>query len=159
MSIFYKISIDRVNANYISGWCFHRFHRGRPVQLECYQNEKLQAETEASIFREDLKQLGIHPTGKCGFEFITAAHTAFDFSQPLLIRPKGKSAVLADLSMEDWIGPGQFVQRGGWSRRLKKKRNCREQQFSCIFPKRQVPLLTPRPRPCFPKAPPSTISN
>ena len=120
MSIFYKISIDRVNANYISGWCFHRFRPGRPVQLECYQNGKLRAEAEASIFREDLKTLGIHPTGKCGFEFIPESRSGFDFNQPVLIRPKGKSAVLADLSGEDWIGPGTHSQ--GSFRRLRRKR-------------------------------------
>jgi hypothetical protein len=98
MNIFYKISIDRVNANYISGWCFHRFKPTMPVQLECHQNEQLRGTAEASIFREDLKTLGVHPTGKCGFEFLADTSEGFDFTQPLVIRPKGKSAVLADLT-------------------------------------------------------------
>ena len=122
MTILYKISIDRVNANYISGWCFRRFQPDRPVLLECYQNEKLQAAAEASIYREDLKKLGIHPSGKCGFEFITDSQADFDFNQPVLIRPKGKSTVLADLSMMDWIGPGMRTHWGFWWRRLKKRK-------------------------------------
>ena len=122
MSFFYKISIDRVNANYISGWCFHRFQPGRPVHLECYQNEQLRVESEASIYREDLRNLGIHPTGKCGFEFVVDSAVGFDFNQPILIRPKGKSAVLVDLSKGDWIGPAKSMQKGFWSQVFKKNK-------------------------------------
>ena len=130
MNIFYKISIDRVNANYISGWCFHRFHPNRPVQLECYQNEQLQAAAEASIFREDLKVLGVHPTGKCGFEFIAETRDGFDFGQPLVIRPKGKSAVLADLSRQDRLDPGKPLT--GSIRRLTRKKLPRTAVFMHI---------------------------
>ena len=122
MRIFYKISIDRVNANYISGWCFHRFHPGRPVLLECYQNEELRAETEASLFREDLRSLGVHPTGKCGFEFVSDTQAGFDLEHPLLIRVKGKSSVLADLSREEWTGPVKHIQSGLQRHKLKKKK-------------------------------------
>ena len=132
MRFFYKISIDRVNANYISGWCFHRFQPGRPVRLECYQNEELRAETEASLFREDLRNLGIHPTGKCGFEFVTDSQAGFDLEQPILIRVKGKSSVLADLSREKWIGPGTHIQSRFQRYRLKKKKMSRTAVFMHI---------------------------
>ena len=100
MNVFYKISIDRVNATYISGWCFHRLYRNRCVVLQCFQNGMLMAEAEASMFREDLRVLGIHPTGKCGFEFISARPDGFDFSKPISICLKGKGTKLANISQE-----------------------------------------------------------
>ncbi|NNK13105.1 MAG: hypothetical protein HKP52_02610 [Desulfofustis sp.] len=132
MNILYKISIDRVNANYISGWCFHRFKPGRPVQLECYQDEQLRAEAEASLFREDLQNLGMHPTGKCGFEFVTEAEVDLDFTKPVLIRPKGKSAVLADLSRDDRIGSGKHIHSTIRRLILKKKKLPRTAVFMHI---------------------------
>ena len=98
MNVFYKISIDRVNANYISGWCFHRIFPHRTVRLACYQGDTYMAEARASMFREDLLELGVHPSGKCGFELITDRKGGFDFGQPLTIRLKEKGTVLVDLS-------------------------------------------------------------
>jgi hypothetical protein len=42
MSYFYKISIDLVNANYISGWCFKHFSNWVPVTLECWLGEDVE---------------------------------------------------------------------------------------------------------------------
>ena len=106
MKVFYKISIDRVNANYISGWCFHRLHRDRPLVLQCFQDEKLCAEAEASLFREDLKALGLHPSGKCGFELIPRDNGNFDNSTPLSIRIKTSGVRLAEISIDDFTADG-----------------------------------------------------
>ena len=98
MNVFYKISIDRVNASYISGWCFHRFYQNRTIVLQCFQNGELMAEAEASMFREDLKTLAIHATGKCGFELIPDRPDDFDLSKPISICLKEKGTKLTDIS-------------------------------------------------------------
>ena len=120
MNVLYKISIDRLNANYISGWCFHRIYPNRPVRLQCYQNNELRAETEASIFREDIKALGIHPSGQCGFEMITDVDFGFDFSQDVVIRSRDKSTVLADLSKIHSSGAGILRLGELWRLKMKK---------------------------------------
>lgn len=71
MNPFYKIGIDRVDDNYISGWCFHRFRKLHHLKLALYCNDECLGEMKADRFREDLLALGIHPTGKCGFKLIT----------------------------------------------------------------------------------------
>ena len=71
MNPFYKLSIDRFNDNYISGWCFHRFRELHHLQLALYCKGECLGKMTADQFREDLHALGIHPTGKCGFELIT----------------------------------------------------------------------------------------
>ena len=70
MNPFYKISIDQVNDNYISGWCFHRLKKSRCVQLALYCGGECLGEISAEQFREDLHALGVHPSGKCGFEMV-----------------------------------------------------------------------------------------
>ena len=59
-----------MSPGYISGWCFHRFRKQDPVDLGLSINNKMIKKTSADRFREDLRELGLHPTGKCGFEFI-----------------------------------------------------------------------------------------
>lgn len=59
MNIFYKISIDHVNANYISGWCFNRINADEIIELQCFSADNLVATVQADRFREDLKSLGV----------------------------------------------------------------------------------------------------
>lgn len=68
MNPFYKIAIDCVNANYLSGWCFLRKRPEEPVHLQWRLGDMILAETIADRMREDLRELNIHPTGRCGFE-------------------------------------------------------------------------------------------
>ncbi len=109
MNVFYKISIDRVNANYISGWCFHRLHPDRTLVLQCFQNGTLMAEAEATIFREDLRTLALHPTGKCGFELIPDSPGGYDFSKSISICLKDKGTKLADLSQQAAVNRSKDV--------------------------------------------------
>ena len=94
----HKISIDRINPNYISGWCYHRIRKGEVVNL-CirYDNEPI-AETLADRFREDLFELNMHPTGKCGFEFILDPPLSFDeiSSITLTLRNSTKPLVIIE---------------------------------------------------------------
>ena len=120
MNVFYKISIDRVNANYISGWCFHRFYPNRTVVLQCFQSGTLMAEAETSMFREDLKTLDLHPTGKCGFELIPDGPEGFDCSKPISICLKDKGTTLADISQAATVGEPKNVYHS--LKRLMRKR-------------------------------------
>jgi len=70
MAIFYKLAIDRVNTKYISGWCYHRFNKIKVVELQLHCNGRVVGETKADALREDVRELELHPTGNCGFEFI-----------------------------------------------------------------------------------------
>ena len=70
MSFFYKIVVDRTDANFISGWCFYLLNRHEKVELAIYLNGMLLGVTTADLFREDLRELDIHPTGYCGFELV-----------------------------------------------------------------------------------------
>ena len=95
MSLFYKISIDRVNTKYISGWCFPRLRPNASLQLQCWCEDKLLAEARADLFREDLVELAIHPTGACGFEFMLPAEFSAAPSTRLVIRIKNSNTTLA----------------------------------------------------------------
>lgn len=101
MNIFYKIAIDRVNVNYISGWCFHRLWPEKPLALQCLQNGRLVAETTADKFREDLQALNIHPSGRCGFEIVLENSTEFDKSLPISLRLQGSTTTLAEFFLDD----------------------------------------------------------
>lgn len=70
MNFFHKISIDRLNSNYISGWCYNRVNKRKVVDLCLRYRGEVISRTSANIFREDLLELDLHPTGKCGFELI-----------------------------------------------------------------------------------------
>lgn len=51
----------------ISGWAFDTQKSDVPVVIEIYSEKGLIGETTANLFRHDLKEKGIHPTGECGF--------------------------------------------------------------------------------------------
>ncbi len=102
MNVFYKISIDHVNGNYISGWCYRRFRKNRPLALQLYCAGDLLAESSCDRFREDLKALRLHPTGRCGFEFVSATEDGFETSRPLVIRVKGAVGHLAEIKPGTW---------------------------------------------------------
>lgn len=102
MNIFYKIAIDHVNFNYVSGWCHHRFQKNRPLVLQLYRKNELIAETNNDRFREDLKALRLHPTGNCGFEFVASTERGFSDFFPLVIRVKGAAGQVARLDHCGW---------------------------------------------------------
>lgn len=99
MNLFYKISIDHVNANYISGWCFHRLNVNGVVELECYSGNDLLATVRADGFREDLKSLGVHRSGKCGFEFvIKSPQKSEPVSYTIKVKQTGSELAVIDIS-------------------------------------------------------------
>ncbi len=101
MRIFYKISIDHVNVNYLSGWCFHLLRKAEPLVLQCFQGDRLLLEAEANRHREDLLELGVHPTGNCGFEFSLGQISELNRAVPIYIKAKSSGTKLVELSFTD----------------------------------------------------------
>lgn len=100
MRYFYKMAIDLANDRYLSGWCFHRLHAEKPVELECRLDEEVIAKATADIFREDLRELGVHPTGRCGFELVLQPRAPYPSGSTLTIGLKGSSAILRQISTD-----------------------------------------------------------
>lgn len=69
-SVAYKYAIDVFSSVVVSGWCFNRFAKTRPLELEFYCGDRLLGACPVDIVRADLKQQGLHPTGICGFSFV-----------------------------------------------------------------------------------------
>jgi len=115
MSVFYKISIDHVNANYISGWCHHRFWKNRMVTLQLFSGNRLIDETRCDRFREDLKALNLHPTGNCGFAFSDFQDGRSGGNTLVEIRIKGRKGALITVNHEENRAASVRI-----SRRLKK---------------------------------------
>ena len=93
MNLFYKMAVDRASSRYLSGWCFHRLHPDRPVELECCLAGKVLTTTTANLFREDLRELNVHPSGRCGFEMVLEQQ-CYPAGSFLTIRAKGAATAL-----------------------------------------------------------------
>lgn len=68
-AIAYKYAIDVFSSEQITGWCFHRFNKKKPLVLVFSRAGVPLGECAANTLREDLKQLSLHPNGVCGFSF------------------------------------------------------------------------------------------
>ena len=106
MKSLYKISIDNISPQYVSGWCFARFNRVRRVRLELFYGSEKIGTTVADMFREDLRELGMHPDGMCGFEFVFNTDDRYNRKKTLTIRPKGSHLVLAEIAPDGSVTPG-----------------------------------------------------
>ena len=65
----YRYSIDRLNGRFISGWCFNRFVKSRPVSIVAAADEIILGRFTNHGYRPDLDQQNLHPSGVCGFDF------------------------------------------------------------------------------------------
>lgn len=63
----YQGHLDYHNPTKISGWAKKK-GSNRQIYVRIYINNKFYRESKASLYREDIKHAGIHPTGECGFE-------------------------------------------------------------------------------------------
>lgn len=116
MKYFYKMAIDLANARYLSGWCFHRLHVEQPVELECRLDKEVIATATAELFREDLRELGIHPTGRCGFELVLQPRSPYPTGGTLTIGVKGSSTILRQIT----TGTFTPADRIGWMQGIRK---------------------------------------
>jgi len=91
----YRWSVDQINGRFISGWCFNRLHKTRPVDITVAADSTVIGRFINSGYRPDLVDLGLHPNGICAFDFSFPAdfdpesfdqlHLFFDSSRNPLI--------------------------------------------------------------------------
>ncbi len=62
----YKGIVDKIEGNIIGGWIVKK-GTDESLNVEIYKNDKLIRKVKADLFRKDLFEQKIHPTGKCGF--------------------------------------------------------------------------------------------
>ena len=61
--------IDVLNDEYISGWAFNRARPGKPLRLAFRLDGTELGSAICALEREDVRRTGMHPTGRCGFEY------------------------------------------------------------------------------------------
>lgn len=66
---FLKYSIDHLNSEHVSGWCFNSLRKSKPVKLTFCLDGFVMGATVADSYREDVKSHRLHPNGLCGFDF------------------------------------------------------------------------------------------
>ena len=66
---FIRYSIDHLNSEHITGWCFNRILKSKPVKLSFLVDDVTIGTVIADSYREDLKSYQLHPDGRCGFDF------------------------------------------------------------------------------------------
>lgn len=65
----YRWSIDRITGRFISGWCFNRLRKTRPVTIIAAADTTILGEFTNDGYRSDLVELKLHPSGICAFDF------------------------------------------------------------------------------------------
>jgi len=65
----YRWSVDRLNGRFISGWCYHRLFKSRPVSITVAADNTVLGRCSAEDYRPDLFEKKLHPSGTCGFDF------------------------------------------------------------------------------------------
>ena len=98
MNFIHKIAIDCCHPNYISGWCYHRFNKKKVANLCLRHNGRVISRATANRFREDLLELGLHPTGKCGFEIVIDPAAALSEAGVYALTPINSTSPLAVFS-------------------------------------------------------------
>lgn len=101
MARFVRHALDIVNNQQISGWCFSWLCKGWPLTLHFYLDDVKVGETVANIGRKDLRDLGVHPTGKCGFKFIFPEKVDLQKHTKLIVRVKALPSTLEQLECRD----------------------------------------------------------
>ncbi len=61
-------SIDVLNREYSTGWCFSRLAKGRPVEIVFRIDGRVAGRARCELPRPDLVTQKLHPTGLAGFE-------------------------------------------------------------------------------------------
>ena len=66
---FFRFAIDRINGRFITGWCFRRIMKAKPVTIRVVADRHELGIVSCTNYRKDLKEKKLHPTGCCGFDF------------------------------------------------------------------------------------------
>ncbi len=65
----YRWSVDRLNGRFISGWCYNRVFKTRPVSIVAAADDTILGRFTNNGYRQDLVDKDLHPTGVCAFDF------------------------------------------------------------------------------------------
>lgn len=65
----YRWSIDRINGRFVSGWCYNRLFKTRPVSFTAAADDTIVGHFSNDGYRPDLVDAKLHPSGVCGFDF------------------------------------------------------------------------------------------
>ncbi len=65
----YRWSVDRINGRFVSGWCFNRINKTKPVSIVAAADDTVLGRFSNDRYRDDLADLKLHPSGVCGFDF------------------------------------------------------------------------------------------
>ena len=93
-------SLDVLNQEYCRGWCYKRYNKQKPVTISFYRGANQIAQVVCDKPRTDLKELGLHPTGDCGFEVRFNGIPKSLLQQPLTIKVDKQLLPLARFSPE-----------------------------------------------------------
>lgn len=98
---FIKHAVDIVNQQRITGWCYSALLKNMPVILQVFAGREKLGEIVADDFRQDLKDLGLHPTGRCGFRYYFPADFSPKPGQTIRLVPKRGIKTLERYVYED----------------------------------------------------------
>ena len=93
-------ALDVVNQSYCTGWCYNRLFRSSPVTLTFYRGDQQVGKVTCDQPREDLKLLGLHPTGNCGFSVELDTPNDTNAEKPLLIKHNHGFFALVEIQPE-----------------------------------------------------------
>lgn len=106
--------LDRISNWKIQGWACKK-NSTQPVEVILYLNNKEIMRTIADKFRQDILEQGIHPEGKCAFEFDIDGRMDLTRKDLVQVRIEGQSEVLPTMGYTDWTQ--QFYQLSDTDRR------------------------------------------
>lgn len=89
----YKGVAGRITSHSIIGWAMRK-DETEYVMIAIYKNGELLHETKADQVREDIKERGIHPTGRCGFH-VTFDHPTFSSGDKVMVKIIPDNIILA----------------------------------------------------------------
>ena len=137
MNLQYKFSIDTFSPILISGWCFYRLYKSKPVTLVFTQDKTVLGECVANLLREDVKAQKLHPSGLCGFSFFLPESFQSSKSDDVTISIKESTAKLYVLKKE-YVGrvipdPQNFL--GRIRRWIHRQKDSKKRVFFMHIPK------------------------
>ncbi len=94
-------AIDIINNRWVTGWCYNRLLKNKPVSLQIVVDNKVISEGIADNFRQDLYDKNIHHTGYCGFHIELPDNINNTEHKELVIRVKFPHILLRRYSWKD----------------------------------------------------------
>lgn len=68
--------LDTADARHCGGWAFYTQRPQQPASVEVLVNDRLVGTVVADQLRRDVQDLGLHPSGRCGFSYAWPAGSA-----------------------------------------------------------------------------------